>query len=94
MRAAVAMRVLVLGGAACVGCAGTAEDYTPQIRVVPGAAARSLWIQSKNVGPDADPGAEEDDGAERVSESSDGSPNVDVETDAEPDAATGGDATE
>jgi hypothetical protein len=36
---------LVLSGAAC---ASTPSDYTPQINVVPGAAARSLWIGSKN----------------------------------------------
>jgi hypothetical protein len=31
-----------------VGCASPSTDYTPQIHVAPGAAARSLWILSKN----------------------------------------------
>jgi hypothetical protein len=53
---------LVLSGAAC---ASTPSDYTPQIHVVPGAAARSLWIGSKNPPEDAGatPAEEADDGS-------------------------------
>ena len=49
--------VLLLGAS----CASTPSDYTPQINVVPGAAARSLWIASKR--PPV-----EDDAGEPVSE--------------------------
>jgi hypothetical protein len=52
MRAALVGLSLSLAGA----CASTPSDYTAQIRVVPGAAARSLWIASKR------PPAEEDAG--------------------------------
>jgi hypothetical protein len=39
---------LVVGWVGWVGCAAPSTDYTPQIHVAPGAAARSLWILSKN----------------------------------------------
>jgi hypothetical protein len=55
VRAAVGLCVVV---AAAVACA-TPSDYTPQIHVAPGAAARSLWIASKRPAPAAD---EEDAG--------------------------------
>jgi hypothetical protein len=57
-----AMRRATLGiamlGAGAVACAGPSLDYTPQIAVVPGAAARSLWILSKSAeaGEDAEDG--------------------------------------
>jgi hypothetical protein len=41
-----------------VRCASSSVDYTPQITVVPGAAARSLWIQSKS--PESGPESGED----------------------------------
>jgi hypothetical protein len=54
-------RTLPLGALAialaCAACAAQ-SDYTPQIAVVPGAAARSLWIASKRP-PPAEP--EEED---------------------------------
>jgi len=39
-----------------LGCASSSAEYTPQIKVVPGAAARSLWILSKSAdaGDDAE----------------------------------------
>jgi hypothetical protein len=37
----------VLCAFSAFGCASSSFDYTPQITVVPGAAARSLWILSK-----------------------------------------------
>jgi hypothetical protein len=47
---------LVISAVACA----TPSDYTPQIHVAPGAAARSLWIASKRPAPVAD----EDDAGE------------------------------
>jgi hypothetical protein len=44
-------------------CAPQASDYTPQIHVAPGAAARMLWIQSKNA-PKGDEELESDASAE------------------------------
>ena len=46
-----------------IECAGSAlDDYTPRIAVVPGAAARSLWILSRNAeaGEGAEAGEEAD----------------------------------
>jgi hypothetical protein len=42
LRVALALSLLAL-----TACAPQASDYTPQIEVQPGAAARSLWIGSK-----------------------------------------------
>ncbi len=44
MRGTLLALALALTAAACA----SESDYTPQIHVVPGAAARSLWIGSKN----------------------------------------------
>jgi hypothetical protein len=67
---AAAIGVLCALGA--FGCASSSADYTPQITVVPGAAARSLWILSKRAeageeveadeGTDAEIDAEADSG--------------------------------
>ena len=66
------MRTLLVGlfllGASC---ASTPSDYTPQIPVVPGAAARSLWIASKRppVEEDAgEPASEDVDAGEGTAE--------------------------
>ncbi len=48
------------------GCASSSADYTPQILVVPGAAARSLWILSRS--PEAGDDAEARDGADALAE--------------------------
>jgi hypothetical protein len=61
------MRVVIRGALAllvfsCAACASTPSDYTPQINVVPGAAARSLWIGSKNPPEDAGTTPAEEDG--------------------------------
>jgi hypothetical protein len=43
--------LILLGlGLSAAACAASSSDYTPPIRVVPGAAARSMWIASKNKG--------------------------------------------
>jgi hypothetical protein len=70
-----------------VGCAGPSEDYTPQIHVVPGAAARSLWIASKNVKEEAgvEPGTEPADRSDPVVERDD-------EADADADPSRNADA--
>jgi hypothetical protein len=69
------------------GCAGPSEDYTPQIHVVPGAAARSLWIASKNVKEEAgvEPGTEPTDRSDPVVERDD-------EADADADPSRNADA--
>ena len=57
------MRVTLVGlFLSTVACASTPSDYTPQINVVPGAAARSLWIGSKN--PPEDAAAEPPEGSD------------------------------
>jgi hypothetical protein len=55
--------ILALGVASC---AAQSSDYTARIRVVPEAAARSLWIPSKQAKAEA---AEEKEGEEREGES-------------------------
>lgn len=58
MRAWAVVAVVAFGARAWAGCGGPSEDFTPQIHVAPAAAARSLWIRSRNIadGPDARPG--------------------------------------
>lgn len=52
---------IALLGAACASHPPPEEEFTPQIRVVPGAASRSLWIGHKGVGDAGDvvPGADD-----------------------------------
>jgi hypothetical protein len=57
-RIVVSSAVIVL---AVASCAAQSIDYTPPIRVVEGAAARSLWIPSKEEAAQA---KEEGDGEE------------------------------
>ncbi len=65
----------MLSACAAIGCARSSADYTPQIAVVPGAAARSLWILSKTLREDAEPGEDgdggEDESVEREAEARD-----------------------
>jgi hypothetical protein len=49
-------------GALAFACASSSADYTPQITVVPGAAARSRWILSKRA--EAGKNVEADEGAD------------------------------
>jgi len=65
------MRAVVLGlVVSAASCASAPSDYTPQIPVVPGAAARSLWIASKrppvedDAGQPVAPDSEDDDAGE------------------------------
>jgi hypothetical protein len=85
VRAIVALLAIVVPASA--GCAGPSEDYTPQIHVVPGAAARSLWIESKNVTKEAglEPGTEETDPSDPAAES-------DAEANADADPSRNADA--
>jgi hypothetical protein len=75
---------------ASAGCAGPSEDYTPQIHVVPGAAARSLWIASRNVKEEAgvEPGTEEPDRSDPVVEGADEA-NADADPSRNADAGMG-----
>jgi hypothetical protein len=74
------MRLVALALAAFgVACAAPSTDYTPQIHVAPGAAARSLWILSRNAkkteGEDAEaaaPSAEEEETGESEPSSAEG----------------------
>jgi hypothetical protein len=38
------MRYALVALLLCVGCVHESDDYTPQIHVVPGAAARATWL--------------------------------------------------
>jgi hypothetical protein len=60
-RIVVSSAVIVL---AVASCAAQSIDYTPPIRVVEGAAARSLWIPSKKAKEEAAQAKEEGDGEE------------------------------
>ena len=75
---------------ASAGCAGPSDDYTPQIHVVPGAAARSLWIASRNVKEEAgvEPGTEEPDRSDPVVEGADEA-NADADPSRNADAGMG-----
>jgi hypothetical protein len=53
-------------------CASSSADYTPQITVVPGAAARSLWILSKRAEAGEDVEADEGTDAEMDDDSDSG----------------------
>jgi hypothetical protein len=70
-------------GALAFACASSSADYTPQITVVPGAAARSRWILSKRAeagkNVEADEGADaEIDGGVLVEPVDDGGTNLQV----------------
>jgi hypothetical protein len=52
------MKIWMLCAWGAFGCASSSPDYTPQITVVPGAAARSLWILSKSPSQSPEAGAD------------------------------------